>query len=292
MSVKPRAVRTAVLLSPRTRLRNWIYASGDRLTTSASGSTAASRPPTPPGPRTASFTGANRPSSGPITPDEGRFAKNRGRTGRMCRELAAAPRRLVVGRDPSPDPRSAAPARRRVCDRRRSGHAPAAMVGRHPHRPRQRPGLRERRSCLRDAPVGRRLRSHGPRGVRRPAEIRAPPRMQGEDPPRTTLHGLPITTPERTLADLWPRVDATQQGHMLRNALRLKRLTIPSLTAHLDAVQGRQRPQSLTRRLARYEGLELARCRSDAEALAVVILADANVLGRRADPGTRRLRRA
>src|SRR3954469_20018892 len=27
----------------------------------------------------------------------------------------------------------------------------------------------------------------------------------------TTLHGLPITTPERTLADLWPHVDATQR---------------------------------------------------------------------------------
>jgi very-short-patch-repair endonuclease len=93
----------------------------------------------------------------------------------------------------------------------------------------------------------------------------------------TTLHGLPITTPERTLADLWPGLDAKAQGHMLRNALRLKGLTIPSLIAHLDTVSGRQRPQTLTNRLARYQALQLDRCRSDAEAAAVVTLADAGI---------------
>ena len=90
----------------------------------------------------------------------------------------------------------------------------------------------------------------------------------------TTLNGLPITTPERTLTDLWPRLDAKAQAHMLRNALRLKRLTIPSLDAHLRQRRG---PHSLTKRLARYAGLQLHRCRSDAEALAVVTLADAGV---------------
>jgi very-short-patch-repair endonuclease len=92
-----------------------------------------------------------------------------------------------------------------------------------------------------------------------------------------TLDGLPITTPERTLADLWPRLDQKAQGHMLRNALRLKRLTIPSLAAHLDNVSARQRPQTLTNRLQRYQSLQLHRCRSDAEALAVVVLADAGI---------------
>jgi very-short-patch-repair endonuclease len=93
----------------------------------------------------------------------------------------------------------------------------------------------------------------------------------------TTLHGLPITTAERTLADLWPSLDARQQGHMLRNALRLKRLTIPSLADHLQGASARQRPQSLTNQLKRYRELRLHRCRSDAEALAVVTLADAKV---------------
>ena len=89
--------------------------------------------------------------------------------------------------------------------------------------------------------------------------------------------GLPITTPERTVADLWPRLGAKQQAHMLRNALRLKRLTIPSLAAHLSTASARQRPLTLTTRLARYEQLQLHRCRSDAEALAVVTLADAGI---------------
>jgi very-short-patch-repair endonuclease len=92
----------------------------------------------------------------------------------------------------------------------------------------------------------------------------------------TTLNGLPITTPERTLADLWSRVE--DPARMLRNALRLKRLTIPSLAAHLESVSGRQRPRSLVTRLARYEALAIHRCRSDAEAAAVVTLADAKVL--------------
>jgi very-short-patch-repair endonuclease len=93
----------------------------------------------------------------------------------------------------------------------------------------------------------------------------------------TTLDGLPITTPERTLADLWPRLDEKDQAKTLRNALRLKLLTLPSLNDHLSQASARQRPHSLTRRLARYEHLQLHRCRSDAEALAVVILADAKI---------------
>jgi very-short-patch-repair endonuclease len=91
----------------------------------------------------------------------------------------------------------------------------------------------------------------------------------------TTLRGLPITTPERTLADLWPRV--TDPDRMLHNAIRLKLLTIPSLDAHLRQASARRRPQTLAQQLARYEHLQLARCRSDAEAAAVVALADARI---------------
>jgi very-short-patch-repair endonuclease len=93
----------------------------------------------------------------------------------------------------------------------------------------------------------------------------------------TTLNGLPITTAERTLADLWPRLDAKDQAKTLRNALRLKRLTIPSLAAHLSTASARQRPRSLTDQLKRHQSLQLHRCRSDAEAAAVVTLADAKV---------------
>jgi hypothetical protein len=93
----------------------------------------------------------------------------------------------------------------------------------------------------------------------------------------TTLNGLPITTPERTLADLWPRLDEKARGHMLRNALRLKLLTLPSLSAHVQQATPRQRPRSLANQLTRYERLQLHRCRSDAEAAAVVALAEVGV---------------
>src|SRR5258705_7343428 len=93
----------------------------------------------------------------------------------------------------------------------------------------------------------------------------------------TTLDGLPITRPERTLADLWPSLDEKARSHMLRNALRPKRLTIPSLVAHLSTASPRQRPRTLTKQLKRYQQLQLRRCRSDAEALAVVTLADAGI---------------
>jgi very-short-patch-repair endonuclease len=93
----------------------------------------------------------------------------------------------------------------------------------------------------------------------------------------TILDGLPITSPERTLADLWPRLDTKAQAHMLRNALRLKLLTVPSLHAHLHNASPRQRPRTLTNHLSRYDTLGLHRCRSDAEAAAAVVLADAGI---------------
>ena len=73
--------------------------------------------------------------------------------------------------------------RRRLPHRRRPGDAPAALVGRHPHRPRQRPGVRERRSCLRDASVGRTVRGHRETGHWRTAKAGSTPRLPHEAPP-------------------------------------------------------------------------------------------------------------
>ena len=95
--------------------------------------------------------------------------------------------------------------------------------------------------------------------------------------PTTTLHGFAITTPERTVCALWPRLDERAQRKLLREALRLKRCSVPTLRAHLDAAAGRNRPARLVKLLARYEQLQLRRCRSDAEAYAVELLDDARV---------------
>jgi very-short-patch-repair endonuclease len=86
----------------------------------------------------------------------------------------------------------------------------------------------------------------------------------------TRWRGLPITTPERTLADLWPRLDEKARAHMLRNALRLKLLTISSLSAC-------RLPRSLRAVASRYLRLNLHRCRSDAEAAALIVLAGAGI---------------
>jgi very-short-patch-repair endonuclease len=88
----------------------------------------------------------------------------------------------------------------------------------------------------------------------------------------TTLHGFAITTPERTLGDLWPRLDERGRRKLLREALRLRRTTVPELRHHLAAAPPRNRPRTLIDVLARYERLGLDRCRSDAEAYALELL--------------------
>jgi very-short-patch-repair endonuclease len=93
----------------------------------------------------------------------------------------------------------------------------------------------------------------------------------------TTLHGFAITTPERTIRDLWPRLDEREQRKLLREALRLQQTTVPQLRRHLDAAPLRSRPRTLTQTLARYERLGLERCRSDAEAYAIEVLDAARI---------------
>lgn len=94
----------------------------------------------------------------------------------------------------------------------------------------------------------------------------------------TTFDGIPITTAERTLADMWLRVpNDRQRRKMLREALRLRRTTIQLLRAHLDVAPRRRAPRGLTMLIARYERLQLHRCRSDAEAHAVELIDDARL---------------
>lgn len=89
---------------------------------------------------------------------------------------------------------------------------------------------------------------------------------------QTTLDGLPITTPERTLADLWSRTHEGERRKMLREALRLQSTTPGKLQSHLDSAPARRRPASLAAYVARYERLQLHRCKSDAEARALELV--------------------
>jgi very-short-patch-repair endonuclease len=89
----------------------------------------------------------------------------------------------------------------------------------------------------------------------------------------TALDGVPITTPERSIADLWPRLRTEpERRKMLREALRLERTTVTRLRMHLATAPRRCRPRELTKLLDRYVRLDLRRCRSDAEARAVELI--------------------
>lgn len=88
----------------------------------------------------------------------------------------------------------------------------------------------------------------------------------------TTHHGIPITTPERTTIDLSPHLADTQRRKLLREGLRLRRLTIPSLDDAVQRHRGRAGTKALKQLTTFYSTLQLHRCKSDAEAFAMEIL--------------------
>ena len=91
----------------------------------------------------------------------------------------------------------------------------------------------------------------------------------------TTLDGIPITTPERTLIDLAPHLRDRALARAVREACRLQ-ITRPSeLFITLARHRGRRGVSRLHAAVSRYAGLPLHRTRSDAEALALELLRDA-----------------
>lgn len=91
----------------------------------------------------------------------------------------------------------------------------------------------------------------------------------------TVLHGIPITTPERTLIDLAPFLSRRGLARSLREAIRVRATTPVAVLAALGR-HPRARGSRLLREVAlRYVGLPIERARSDAEALALVVLREA-----------------
>jgi hypothetical protein len=88
----------------------------------------------------------------------------------------------------------------------------------------------------------------------------------------TTLDGLPITTPERALADLARPLGADEYARCVREALRLKVTTCARIQVFLTRQTPRNRPRALTRLAARYARLPIARAASDPESHALEIL--------------------
>jgi len=93
----------------------------------------------------------------------------------------------------------------------------------------------------------------------------------------TEHDGIPITTVERTIIDLWPHLSPRARSRMLREGLRQRSTTAPRMHAAIHAHRGRRGVASLRASVEQLGGLRLDRCRSDAEAWAVALIADAGL---------------
>ncbi len=94
-----------------------------------------------------------------------------------------------------------------------------------------------------------------------------------------TVHDqLAITSPERTLIDVWDRTTSPRRRERIgREAVRLGIVTVPSLWAYLGRHPGERGTGSLARTLESWRRLPFHRCRSDAEAYALTVLDAAGV---------------
>ncbi|MCW3000678.1 MAG: hypothetical protein JWN65_4227 [Solirubrobacterales bacterium] len=84
--------------------------------------------------------------------------------------------------------------------------------------------------------------------------------------------GLRRTTIERTLIDLAPRLSDRRLRKLLREALRLGLTTAPAVLRALRRHRGRRGVAKLRVLADRYVRLPIARCKSDAEAMALELL--------------------
>jgi very-short-patch-repair endonuclease len=94
----------------------------------------------------------------------------------------------------------------------------------------------------------------------------------------TRRDGIPLTTVERTLIDLAPRESNTRTARNVREAVRLELTTARQLAGALGRHRGRRGTRFLWDLVERYSGLPYRRTRSNAEARALEILQDADLL--------------
>jgi very-short-patch-repair endonuclease len=89
--------------------------------------------------------------------------------------------------------------------------------------------------------------------------------------------GLPVTSPARTLLDLMAGASERAARRMMREALRLRRVDETALRIVAARHRGRRGRRRLVALTDEYAALPMARTRSDAEALALPLLAAAGV---------------
>ncbi len=88
----------------------------------------------------------------------------------------------------------------------------------------------------------------------------------------TELHGIPITSVTRTLLDLACTVSRRGLARALREAIRLRLVTLEELADGLTACHRHRGSRALKAAIARYAGLPLERARSGAEIRAMEVL--------------------
>jgi hypothetical protein len=88
----------------------------------------------------------------------------------------------------------------------------------------------------------------------------------------TTLRGIPITTVPRMLLDLAAKLGDRSLARAVRDAVRLKKITLHQLGDALGRYRGRRGCRRLATIVARYSGLPLEDARSGAEVRALEIL--------------------
>ena len=93
----------------------------------------------------------------------------------------------------------------------------------------------------------------------------------------TMRNGIRVTTPERTIIDLWPRLSGRGRAKLVRENLRIGRTTAGALVAVLDAHRGRRGLATLRTTTEELARLPIARCKSDAEAYALTLLDAAGI---------------
>jgi hypothetical protein len=93
----------------------------------------------------------------------------------------------------------------------------------------------------------------------------------------TERRGIPITTAARTLADIAPIVSDRALRRAVREAVRLRQITLLELGDALGRFRGRRGVRALARTVARYSGLPIERARSGAEVRAMEVLRDSGV---------------
>jgi hypothetical protein len=91
----------------------------------------------------------------------------------------------------------------------------------------------------------------------------------------TEVDGIPVTTVERTIIDLWPHLGPVAREKLLREAFRLRLTTGPAMLLAIRRHRGRRGVATLRVAVEALSALQLHRCKSDAEAFAVVVTADA-----------------